>query len=111
MRKVLIGAIAVVVLLLAAALLAPGFIDWNRYKDRIQAEAEAATGRKLTIAGDIRLSLLPFPQLRVQDVRFANAPGAAVPEMASLKALEVDVAFGPLLSGRWRRPGSPWSSR
>ncbi|BBK38980.1 cell envelope biogenesis protein AsmA [Allostella sp. ATCC 35155] len=100
MRKILIGVAAVIVLLVAAALVVPSFLDWNRYKDRIAAEAEAATGRRLTIAGDVGLRVLPFPQLRVRDVRFANAPGAAVPDMVSLKALEVDVAFWPLLSGR-----------
>ncbi len=100
MRKILIGGAAAVIVLLAAALLGPSFIDWNQHKDRIQREAEAATGRKLTIAGDIGLSLLPFPQLRVRDVRFANAAGAAAPDMASLKALEVDIAFWPLLTGQ-----------
>lgn len=100
MRKVLIGGIAVIAVLLAAALLVPSFIDWNRYKDRIQQQAEAATGRKLTIAGDIDLSVLPFPQLRVGDVRLANAAGAAAPSMVRLKGLEVDVAIWPLLAGR-----------
>ncbi|WP_374448581.1 AsmA family protein, partial [Stella sp.] len=100
MRRILIGIVAVVALLLGAALVVPSFIDWNQHKARIAAEAEAATGRRLTIGGDIGLRILPFPQLRVRDVRFANAPGAAVPDMATLKALEVDIAFWPLLSGR-----------
>ncbi|MGE0716842.1 MAG: AsmA family protein, partial [Alphaproteobacteria bacterium] len=99
MRKVLIGIVALVVLLMAAALVGPGLVDWNGYRDRIAREAEAATGRKLTIAGDIGLAMLPSPRLRVRDVRLANAPGAAVPDMVTLKALEIDVALWPLLTG------------
>ncbi|MCC7273913.1 MAG: AsmA family protein [Alphaproteobacteria bacterium] len=99
MRRIVIGLVAVVALLLVAVLVAPGLIDWNQHKERIAREAEAATGRKLAIAGDISLAVLPSPHLRVRDVRLANAPGAAVPDMVVLKALEVDVALWPLLSG------------
>ncbi|MGE0724540.1 MAG: AsmA family protein [Alphaproteobacteria bacterium] len=102
MRKILIGVAAVIAVLIATALVVPSFIDWNAHKGRIEAEAEAATGRKLTIAGDVGLAVLPSPRLRAREVRFANAPGAAVPDMVTLKALDVDVAFWPLLTGTIR---------
>jgi len=88
-----------IVVAVAAALILPGFIDWNEYKGDITAEAHKATGRTLTINGDISLTVLPSPALKVADIHLANAPGGTAKNMVSLQALEVDVALWPLLSG------------
>lgn len=100
MRKFLIGLVALVVLAVGAALIVPSFIDWNRYKGEIAARAMAATGRKLTIAGNLDLAVLPAPRLSVHDVRFANIAGGSAPDMARLKSLDVRVRLWPLLQGR-----------
>lgn len=100
MKKALIGLVGLVVLLLAAVLIAPSFIDWNQYKGEIAAQVKAATGREIVIAGDIDLALLPVPTLSVEDLRLVNVPGAAVPDMVRLKSLRVRVALAPLLEGR-----------
>jgi uncharacterized protein involved in outer membrane biogenesis len=52
LRKLLIGSAGLIVLLIAAALIAPSFIDWTGYKDRITAAIEDATGLSLAIDGD-----------------------------------------------------------
>lgn len=98
MKKVVIGIVALLVLLVAAALIVPSFIDWNQYKDQVRQMAKDATGRDLTIAGDISLSVLPMPTLQVDDVRFANIEGGESPDMVALQSLEVRVALMPLLS-------------
>ncbi len=100
MKKFGIGLLAVLVLLVAAVLVAPSFIDWNVYKDRIVAEAHKATGRELTIDGDISLALLPAPALSVENVRLANAVGGSEPTMVTLDSLKVRIAAWPLLQGR-----------
>ncbi len=100
MRKVIFSLIALVVLALAAAFIGPSFVDWNKYKPEIAAQVKAATGRDITIAGDIGLNVLPAPTLSVHNVTVANLPGAIEPNMASLKALDVRVALGPLLEKR-----------
>ncbi|HLF59455.1 MAG TPA: AsmA family protein, partial [Alphaproteobacteria bacterium] len=102
MRKLLFSLIALSVLLLAAALIGPSFVDWNKYKPEIVERVKAATGRDMTITGNISLSVLPAPTLSVRDVTLANLPGAQDPNMASLKALDVRVALGPLLDGKIR---------
>ena len=53
MKKILIGFLAVLVLAVATALVAPSFIDWNAYRAEIAAEIRKATGRTLSIDGDI----------------------------------------------------------
>ncbi|MCG8546438.1 MAG: AsmA family protein, partial [Alphaproteobacteria bacterium] len=100
MKKLLIGLVALVVLLIAAVLIAPSFIDWNAQKQQITAAVRDATGRDLTIRGDIDITILPSPALRVEDVRFANVAGATSPDMVQLKEARVSVAFGPLFEGR-----------
>ncbi|GIK98399.1 MAG: hypothetical protein BroJett029_26080 [Alphaproteobacteria bacterium] len=99
MKKLLIGIGAVVVIAIAAVLVGPSFVDWNSYKTEIAAQVKKATGRDLTIDGDVSLSILPSPRLSAEGVHFANIEGGSAPDMASVEALQVRVAFMPLLQG------------
>jgi uncharacterized protein involved in outer membrane biogenesis len=99
-KKLLLGIVGLVIALTVAAMVVPSFVDWNQYKAEIAAQAEAATGRKLDIRGDVSLGVLPSPALSVADVRLANAKEAATADMVQLKSLDVHVALFPLLSGR-----------
>ncbi|MHA1114345.1 MAG: AsmA family protein, partial [Alphaproteobacteria bacterium] len=100
MRRLVVGLLILVVALVAAALIAPGFVDWNRFKPEIAAAVEKATGRRLTIEGDLDATLLPAPVLIVGNVRLANLPGARAPDFARLDSLRINIALLPLLSGR-----------
>ena len=100
MGKVLTTLVLLVVALVAAVLVGPSFVDWNQYKSEITAEAKKATGRELTIAGDVSLALLPSPALSAERVSLANIEGGSQPEMLALDALKIQVAFLPLLGGR-----------
>ena len=99
MKKLLIGLGVVVLLLLVAVVVAPFLIPLDSYKGEIQARAKEATGRDLRIDGDISLSLLPVIAVSVENVGFANAPGASTPEMATVERLDVALQLLPLLSG------------
>ncbi|MGH6960945.1 MAG: AsmA family protein, partial [Dongiaceae bacterium] len=96
MKKILIGIGVLLALLVAAVLVGPSFFDWNSYKGEIAAKAREATGRDLTIDGDISLSILWTPTLSVTKVRFANVAGGSAPDMATLESLDVRLAFAPL---------------
>ncbi|MSP51077.1 MAG: AsmA family protein [Alphaproteobacteria bacterium] len=100
MKKILFGAATVIALVIAAAVLLPALLDLNDYKDEIAEQVEAATGRKLTIDGSITARLLPSPGATVTGLRFANLSGGSRPDLATLKSIDVNVAFVPLLSGR-----------
>ncbi|MFO1059875.1 MAG: AsmA family protein [Dongiaceae bacterium] len=99
LKKLLIGLGVLVALIIAAIVIGPQFVDWNSYKAQIAAKAKEATGRDLAIDGNIALSILPSPTLSVAKVRFANAPGGSVPDMATLDSLDVQVALLPLIQG------------
>ena len=100
MRKLLIAVLAMLGVLLAAVLVLPAVIDWNSHKGMIAARISAATGRAVSLEGDISLSLFPTPKVSVAGARLANPPGFALPDMATLKRLDVTVALMPLLGGR-----------
>ncbi len=100
MRNFLIGIGVLAVLFFGAAIAVPKLVDWNSYKTGIQQQVKQATGRNLTIAGDLDLAILPAPRLLVKTIRFANAKNGSQPHMVSLEALDVQVRVLPLLQGR-----------
>jgi len=99
-RAFLIAVALLLVGLVAAVLVGPSFLDWNGQKARIASEISRFTGRPLTIAGDMSLTLLPTPRLTATDVRLANIDGASTPSMADVEELEIQIDFWPLLRGR-----------
>jgi len=60
MRTVIKIIIFLIVLVVAALIALPFFINPNDYKDEISREVEKATGRNLTLQGDIGLSVFPW---------------------------------------------------
>ena len=99
MRKILIAVAAVFAVLVVVVIVVPLLVPTETWKGEIERRASDATGRKLTIAGPVRLSLFPAAAVVANDVSFANAPGAQEPMMATLGKLEVRVRVLPLLSG------------
>ncbi len=87
-------------LVLAGLVVAPQLLDVERFKAPIAAQLSERTGETVELVGPIALSLLPSPALTARDLRIANPPGAAVPYMVRLRALEVKLALLPLLTGR-----------
>ena len=113
MKKLLIGLVAVGVLLIAAILIAPSFVDWNAHKQEITAMVREATGRELVIRGNIDVTVLPSPALRVEDVRLSSIEGAVSPETRSWKLAQgVCSSCGNRLldQSRWNSVYSPASS-
>jgi AsmA protein len=87
-----------VVLLIAALLIIPLFVDLNTYKPEIEQRVTAATGRTFSIGGNIDLSLFPWAGVALSDIHLGNPPGFSEKEMASLDRFEVRVKLLPLIS-------------
>jgi AsmA protein len=99
MKKLLLIVVGLVVVVVVAALALPFLIPTETYKAQIESQVERVTGRALQIEGPLEFSLLPSVALRADNVRLANAPGAAEADMVRLKALEVELKVWPLLRG------------
>ncbi len=74
-------------------------LDFEELRGVIQAQAKAATGRDLVIAGPIDVNVSLRPAITLEDVSFANAPGSAEPRMAHVARFELEVALLPLIGG------------
>ena len=98
-KKLMIGGGGFVGLVVVAALVAPSFIDLNKYKPEIVAQVKKATGRDLVLDGPVTLSLLPTPSVGVSRVRFVNVAGSKNPNMVEVKSVEVKPSVLALLGG------------
>ncbi len=99
-RKLLIGVAAVLGLVVAAGVFMPLAVPVGAYRARVEALVKEATGRDLTIAGPIKVSVLPVLAVEANDVHFANMPGARSPDMMAVKQLRMELQFWPLLHRR-----------
>jgi uncharacterized protein involved in outer membrane biogenesis len=98
--KIALVALSILVaLVLGAALIVPGLIDWTPYRARIAAEIGAVTGRDVAIGGPLSFSMLPAPHLSAGDVRIASVPGAEDPTLMSARSVDLEMALLPLLRG------------
>lgn len=100
-KRIVIGTVSVVLVLVALALIVPFLIPTSAYKEQIEQRVKAATGRDLKLGGALNFSILPSIELSARDVAFSNRPGAARKEMIKLKGLDLKLKIGPLLSGRF----------
>ncbi len=92
---VIVGGLLVLVLL--AALAVPPFIDWTGYRAGFEREASAILGRKVTVRGDARARLLPFPSVTFTDV--AVSGGAAGQPSMTVDTFSMDAELAPFLRG------------
>ena len=99
MNSVLSYIAGLVILLLLAALVGPTFVDWNQFRNQIEAQGTKLTGRELRIGGDIRFVVLPAPHLTLNDVSLSNLEGGANPDFLRFGQIDAEVALAPLLSG------------
>lgn len=97
--RILKWIVAVVVLLVAGAVIAVLTVDVNRFKPEIVAAVESATGRKLEIAQDMKLSLWPLG-IGVKQVSFSNASWGSRPQMATVGEFTAQVDLMALVGGQ-----------
>ncbi len=88
----------VVVLVLGAVIVAPNFIDWNKYKGEAIAQVAKITGYTLKIDGDLSMAVLPMPHLVIEKVSVSD-PKKPELDFVQLESLQVYVAIAPLLKG------------
>jgi uncharacterized protein involved in outer membrane biogenesis len=91
-----------VVLVLFAALVGPSIVDWNSFRDEIELQVSNATGRPVSIGGDINFVILPAPRFSLQAMSVGSTAEDGAHEqdpLAEIGRLEGEVALAPLLQG------------
>ena len=96
MRDLLTGFAIVLIVVLAAALAAPYFVDWNGQRGFLEARLSHALGQKVTIGGNIDLKLLPTPYLVLDQTVIGSDDG---PITVGIHHLDLELSAAPLLTG------------
>lgn len=97
MRTVLKLILIVIIIAVAGLVALPFVVDPNDYKDEISSQVEKATGRNLTLQGDIELSVFPWIALELGSLSLSNAEGFKADSFAKVEAAEVRIKLMPLL--------------
>lgn len=100
MRETLTVLAGLLVAILLAALIGPGFVDWRAYRPQIEARLSTALGVETSVAGGISLRLLPSPRLSLGAVRVGAVDGAR--SSATIEQVTVELALAALARGEFR---------
>jgi AsmA protein len=95
------GAIIVgclVVVIIAALVLIPMFVDVAKYKPVLESKVTEATGRPFSVGDDLSLSLFPWAGVSFSDLRLGNPAGFTEKDFVKVKSFEIRVKLLPLLS-------------
>lgn len=111
-RKIAIGIVGGIALLVAVLMIVIATFDWNRAKPMINERASAAMGRAFAINGDLSVrweretgeggwrTWVPWPRVVANDITIANAEWGKAPHFATLKRAEFSLSPLPLLAQR-----------
>jgi hypothetical protein len=94
--------LAILAIVVVALLVAPWFINVDRYKPRIASAIENATGRHVEI-GEIHASLFPWIGVRLKNVSLDNLQGFSSRPFASIDDLDIKAS-------RWTGFRFPWNA-
>ena len=97
-RRALIWVGSVFGIIVIAAVIFFATLDANRAKGYISAAVSKATGRQLTIGGDLQVDFGWISRLRASQIQFENASWSKYPQMTEVGLVDVQVDVWQLLS-------------
>jgi len=89
--KILAVLIAIPLLLFLVAAVILATLDLNDYREDISAAVTKATGRQLTVAGELNKSFFPWLGVTVGAISLSNAKGFQAPHFVSIEKAEIRV--------------------
>jgi uncharacterized protein involved in outer membrane biogenesis len=95
--RIILFTFSFIALLLGAVIIGPSFVDWNKYKTQIVDQVAAATGLEVQVNGDLSVSVLPSPRVKIENLVVVSPKKIQFENLITLKSVEVSVALLPLL--------------
>ena len=95
MKRFFAFAFSLLILLIAAAVIVPSFIDWSAYKDQAAQVVREKAGLDLVIKGKVGFSLIPTPRLYVEEAALNTIDEKP---LVAFERLEVNVELAPLFN-------------
>jgi len=91
---------SVVVVALFSALIAPYFINWDKFTNEFEAQASRVAGQEVRVGGKTSLRILPLPFLSFEDLQVGrNADGSP---LMTVERFSLNAELLPFLSGEVR---------
>jgi AsmA protein len=100
MKKLFIGIVLIIGLLLGAIVILPALIPASTYKDTIESQLATALGRDVAITGDVKLSVFPVLKAQTGVIEIDNADGFASDHLMTMDGLDARIRLLPLFSKR-----------
>ena len=97
-RRALIWVGSVFGIIVIAAVIFVATLDANKAKGYISAAVSKATGRQLTIGGDLQVDFGWISRLRASQIQFENASWSKYPQMTEVGLVDVQIDVWQLLS-------------
>ena len=91
--------ITLLILIVLAIIILPNIVDPNDYRGEISTLVKDKTGRDLTLAGDLELSVFPWLGIKTQGLSLSQ-PDGIDGDMLSVDTAQLRLKFAPLLSKR-----------
>lgn len=101
LKKLFIGLIVVIALIIGGISAYISTIDWNQHKEKIASQFENITGKKVVFAGDVSLSLFPSPYLSAKDIKIYNPNDSSSQPLAVVNEMITDLSLLPLMQGKF----------
>ncbi len=102
MKKIIIWLLALggglMVLLIAAVLIAPRFIDVESYLPTIESKVTEATGRSFSLGRDVNVSVFPWVGASFSNLQLGNPEKFGGGDFVKVQSFEARVKLLPLLS-------------
>ncbi len=95
--RLIFAALSILILIFAALLVGPSFIDWNSYKPQIVEQIKTASGYDVTIDGDLKLAVLPTPNVTIHNARIDAPRKIEATHLVTVEKAHVSLALMPLL--------------
>lgn len=104
LKRIGIGATALVVVLLLIVAVSATLLDWNMLRGFISRQVSAAIGRDFAINGDLDVRFSWTPTIRAEQLALANAQWSGSRRMADIEILELRIDLGRLVRGELAIP-------
>lgn len=97
MKKLLIGLLVIIVLVVGGIAAFVATFDVERYRPQIAEQATNAIGRKVELAGPMSLTFWPSLAITIRDVTIANPSWTESRHLLSAGSIDLSIAIMPLL--------------
>ncbi|MBV6632965.1 MAG: AsmA family protein [Alphaproteobacteria bacterium] len=97
MKKLFIGLLVVVVLIVGGVAAFVATFDVERYRPEIETQATNAIGRKVELAGPMSITFWPSLAITIRDVTIANPSWTEAKHLLRAGSIDLSIAIMPLL--------------